>query len=103
MKKTFIAIAALTLVIAMGCHKGSTNEAYSPSSEKSAVTENAAQNLTPEQLGEIGAKIKKNPSDASKILAEHGLTEASFEKEIRKVSSDPEASRRYRDAYNKAV
>ena len=38
-----------------------------------------------------------------KILSDHGLTQASFEKEIRKVASDPASSRRYRDAYKKAV
>lgn|SRR5262245_51975989 len=103
MKKITIAIATLTLVVAMGCQKSSKSAAYSPTSEKTTVSENAAQNLTPEQLGEIGAKIKKNPSQASKILSEHGLTEATFEKEIRKVASDPEASRRYRDAYNKGA
>jgi hypothetical protein len=99
MRKTSIAIASLTLVLAFGCRqKSSTTSSYS----QPAMTEQA-QNLTPEQLGEIGAQIKKHPSDTNKILADHGLTEAAFEKEIRKVASDPAASRRYRDAYKKAV
>lgn len=99
MRKTLIAIAALTLVLAFGCNQKSTTQSTPASNQETAVS----QNLTPEQLGEIGAQIKKNPSDATKILSEHGLTEASFEKAIRDVSSDPAASRRYRDAYNKAV
>ena len=101
MKKTSIAIALVTLVLALGCNQKSstTTENASPGSQQTALS----QNLTPEQLGEIGAQIKKHPSDAEKILTEHGLTMASFEKAIRDVSADPAASRRYRDAYNKAV
>jgi hypothetical protein len=99
MKKLSIGIAALSLVLTFGCNqKSSTTEP-----QQGVTTEQAQTNLTPEQLGEIGAQIKKHPSDANKILSDHGLTEASFEKEIRKVSSDPAASRRYRDAYKKAV
>jgi hypothetical protein len=102
MKKTSIAIALTTLVLALGCNQKSstTTDNAQPASSQQAT---ASQNLTPEQLGEIGAQIKKNPSDAEKILTEHGLTMASFEKAIRNVSADPAASRRYRDAYNKAV
>ena len=102
MKKALIAIAALTLALTFGCKNKSTQTA---SQQQPVVTEQAqtTQNLTPEQLGEIGAQIKKHPKDADKILSEHGLTQASFEKEIRHVASDPAASRRYRDAYKKAV
>ena len=101
MKKTSIAIALMTLVLALGCNqKSSTTTENAPAASQPTV---APQNLTPEQLGEIGAQIKKHPSDAEKILTEHGLTMAAFEKAIRDVSADPAASRRYRDAYNKAV
>jgi len=103
MKKTSIAIALMTLVLALGCNQKSstTTENAQPAPSQQAAA--SSQNLTPEQLGEIGAQIKKHPSDAEKILTEHGLTMASFEKAIRDVSADPAASRRYRDAYNKAV
>ena len=100
MKKLSIAIAALSLVLTFGCNQKSSTNA---SSQQGVTTEQAQTNLTPEQLGEIGAKIKKHPSDVDKILTDNGLTQASFEKEIRKVSSDPAASRRYRDAYKKNV
>jgi peptidoglycan hydrolase CwlO-like protein len=100
MKKLTIAIAALSLVLTFGCNQKSSTTA---SSQQGVTTEQAQTNLTPEQLGEIGAKIKKHPSDVDKILTDNGLTQASFEKEIRKVSSDPAASRRYRDAYKKNV
>ena len=102
MKKLSIAIAALSLVLTFGCNQKSSSSASAP--QQGVTTEQAqTTNLTPEQLGEIGAKIKKHPSDVDKILADNGLTQASFEKEIRKVSSDPAASRRYRDAYKKNV
>lgn len=62
----------------------------------------AAQEMTPEQLGEIGARISKNASQAKQILSEHGLDEKTFEQKIRKVTEDPEASRRYAASFEKA-
>jgi len=62
----------------------------------------AAQELTPEQLGEIGARISKDASQSKQILSEHGLDEKSFEEKIRKVTEDPEASRRYAASFEKA-
>jgi len=100
MKKTLI--AALMLVAALGCKQKSSTESASSSPQPTVATEQA-QNATPEQLGQIGAQIKHHPSDANKILADHGLTQESFAKAIRQVASDPAASRRYRDAYKKSV
>ena len=62
----------------------------------------ASQELTPEQLGELGARITKNAAQAKQILSEHGLDEKTFEQKIRKVTEDPEASRRYAAAFEKA-
>ena len=62
----------------------------------------ATQELTPEQLGELGARITKNASRAKEILGEHGLDEKSFEQKIRKITEDPAASRRYAAAFEKA-
>src|SRR5713226_2370108 len=101
MKKTSIAIAALALVLAFGCKNQSTTAA-TPASNNNAATSVSQNNLTPEQLGELGAKIKKNPNDAQKLLSEQGLTEESFEKQIRQVAQDPDASKRYAAAYKKA-
>lgn len=96
MKKISIALALIAL-IAAGCSKeqGQTNAG----STSAAV---AQANLTPEELGELGAKIKKQPSDAQRLLQERGLTEESFEQQIRKVAEDPQASKRYSEAYRKA-
>ena len=58
--------------------------------------------LTPEQLGELGAQIRKSPDRAKELLSDHGLDEKSFELQIRKVTEDPEASKRYTAAYKKA-
>jgi hypothetical protein len=103
MKKTLM-IASLVLVAALGCkQKSSTTSAESSSPSSPSVASEQAANVTPEQLGQIGAAIKHHPKDADKILADHGLTQDSFAKAIRQVASDPAASRRYRDAYKKAV
>ena len=102
MKNASIIIVALSLVLGFGC-KQKSSPASAAAPQQSVATEQSQSTLTPEQLGEIGAQIKKHPSDADKILSDHGLSQASFEKEIRKVASDPAASRRYRDAYKKNV
>ena len=99
MKKTSIAIATLALVLAFGCKNQSTTTAAANNNPTSVSQNN---NLTPEQLGELGAKIKKNPDEAKKLLTEQGLTEESFEKQIRLVAQDPDASKRYAAAYKKA-
>jgi hypothetical protein len=69
--------------------------------EPAEVSAQAA-NLTPEELGELGAKIEKQPGDAEKILSEKGLNEESFEQAIRKIAEDPEASKKYAESYKRA-
>lgn len=104
MKNVSMIIVALALVGAFGCKNQNQQASSTPSgSTPTAVSQNASNsNLTPEQLGELGAKIKNNPTDAQKILSEQGLTEQSFEQQVRKVAEDPAASKRYADAYKKA-
>jgi hypothetical protein len=98
MSKSVMALTICALLLAFGCQKEATTSG-------TATTEPAvaSANLTPEQLGELGAKIKKQPSDAQRLLSEQGLTEQSFETAIRKVSEDPEASKRYAEAYKRAT
>lgn len=62
----------------------------------------AAIHLTPEQLGELGAQIQKNPDRADQLLKHHGFTPESFEAAIRKVTENADASRRYAVAYRRA-
>ena len=98
MKKLSIAILALVLIV--GCkNKASTGSTSSATGNDTTV---AQANLTPEQLGELGAKIKKHPAEAQKLLSDQGLTEESFKQAVRKVSEDPAASKRYAEAYKKA-
>lgn len=98
MRKTFIALVALTLILNFGCKNQKTSSSTTPgNTEVSQAT-----NLSPEELGELGAKIKKNPGDAQKLLSEKGLTEQSFEQAVRKVAENPEQSKRYAEAYKKA-
>jgi hypothetical protein len=100
MKKTSIAITSLVLLLALGCKNQST-ESYS-AAKSSEATASQATNLSPEDLGKLGAEIKNRPHDAQKILSEKGLTEQQFEQAIRKVADDPAASKRYAEAYKKA-
>jgi hypothetical protein len=93
-----IALALCALLLAGACSKDETtigtNTPATPATEAAQQAE-----LTPEQLGELGAEIKKNPNDAQRLLSEKGLTEQTFEQAIRKVSEDPAASQRYAAAY----
>src|SRR6476619_4863598 len=75
MKKISMVIAALALVWMFGCKNQSNNSSASSSTPNSGVSAAQASNLSPEELGELGAKIKKNPQDASKLLSDKGLTE----------------------------
>lgn len=100
--RTSAAAFALISILGLGAcqQKATENAAATPA--PAATQQAAAAELTPEQLGELGAKIEKDPASAQQLLSEQGLNEATFEQAIRKVSSDPAASRRYRDAYAKS-
>lgn len=100
-------ITRWTMALVLACALGACsekNDAGAKASAGAAVDPPAvtAQDLTPEQLGELGARISKNAAQAKQILGEHGLDEKSFEQKIRKVTEDPEASRRYAAAFEKA-
>jgi hypothetical protein len=105
MKRSLLGIALCASLIACGGSKtdqtASTTSATTTSPAVTAPTANASA-LTPEQLGQLGALINKQPANADKLLADQGLTQATFEAAIRKVSSDPAASKRYAAAYKSA-
>ena len=92
------AFAILTLFLTLAACGGKQQQA---SNTTAPATVNASA-LTPEQLGELGAQIQKNPDRAQELLTHHGLTAESFEKAIREVTENPDASRRYAAAYRRA-
>ena len=101
MRTTFSVWALVVLLAACSDKPGATTGAGD--SEAPAKTASAtAANLSPEELGELGARIEKQPNDAQKILSEKGLNDQTFEKAIRKLAEDPEASKRYAEAYKRA-
>lgn len=103
LKRTSLALATLTLIVTLGCSKDATKSTSASSSNSpTTVAAQSTTNLTPEDLGALGARIKKNPADAQKLLSEKGLTEESFASAIRKVAENPEQSRRYAAAYKAA-
>ena len=104
MKNTSIAIAGLALVLAFGCkNQTETMTSSSAGSTTTSVSSSSQSSLSPEDLGELGAKIKKSPNDAEKLLSAMGLTAHSFEQQVRQVAQDPQASKRYAAAYKKAT
>ena len=101
-KKISIAIATLALVLTFGC-KNQNQTAGSSSDNSTGNTVSSQQtNLSPEDLGTLGAEIKRNPNDAQRILSDKGLTVQQFEQAVRKVAESPEQSKRYADAYKRA-
>ena len=74
MRKLLIPSAIAMLVFAAGCKNNpssttASSDKYSPTAQSAS----APTSLTPEQLGTLGAQIKKQPNEADKILADHGL------------------------------
>ena len=102
--KSTMAISLVVLLAFAGCgaNDKQTASTSTASSETQVATSAAAVTMTPEELGELGAKIRKTPDRANELLQERGLNEKSFETEIRKVTEDPEASKRYAAAYKRA-
>jgi hypothetical protein len=100
MKKTSIALALCALIAASACKNEQKTATSNEPAQTSAVASN--QELTPEQLGELGAQIRKNPDNAKQLLSARGLDEEKFEQAVRKVSEDPAAARRYSESYKKA-
>ena len=101
MKSALFATLILAAALVSGC-KQQQNAASTPATSNDQTSATASTNMSPEQLGELGAQIKKHPKDANKLLSDRGLTEASFEKAIRQVTQDPDASKRYAAAFKKA-
>jgi hypothetical protein len=104
MKKISIGIATLALVLMFGCKNQNQTASYDNNSNSSSNTVSSQQttNMSPEDLGKLGAEIKKHPKDAPKLLADKGLTEQQFEQAVRKVAESPADSKRYAEAYKKA-
>ena len=99
MKANWLTVALCALLLAGAC--SNEERASTPPSESTAVASQQQNELTPEQLGELGAQIRKNPNDAQRLLAARGLNAESFEKAVRKVAEDPAASKRYAESYRK--
>jgi hypothetical protein len=93
-------LALVTTIIFLASCKQEGSVTTSTSSDATVNQAAVASTLSPEELGQLGAAIKKQPENLQKILSTKGLTEESFEASIRKVTEDPEASKRYAAAFN---
>lgn len=104
MKPTSMAFALCALLAAGACSNDQKTPAAADASGAGtpAVATQQQADLTPEELGELGAQIQKNPNDAQRLLTQRGLDEQKFEQAVRKVSEDPAAAKRYSDSYKKA-
>ncbi|MBW3565230.1 MAG: hypothetical protein KY459_10935 [Acidobacteria bacterium] len=90
--RTLAILLILAIPVAVGC----SDDAATESAQASADA------YTPEQLAEIGSAVEADPASAESILADAGLTPEEFEQEVRRVTEDPDLSRRYASAYHAA-
>lgn len=91
----------MLLLFAAACGSDAPS-ATAGSTAETAVQTQTATTLSPEQLGALGAEIRREPARADEILGRHQLTRESFEQAIRGVTEDADASRRYAAAYRSA-
>jgi hypothetical protein len=92
-----LSIAAAALLTFGACRNDNNSTAPAASNPAPSVTHSAT--LSPEDLGTLGARIQKNPNDATRILQDRGLTQEQFAAQVRKVAEDPGASKRYAAAF----
>lgn len=98
-----VASASLSMLLLFAAACGSdAPSATAGSTAETAVQTQTATTLSPEQLGALGAEIRREPARADEILGRHQLTRESFEQAIRGVTEDADASRRYAAAYRSA-
>jgi hypothetical protein len=106
MRKTIGPFAIALLLVAAGCKNQNASTTSATDTSATTVAQSSSPSsttsLSPEQLGALGAQIKKQPNDADKLLAAQGLTEESFAAAVRKVSESPADAKRYATAYKSA-
>jgi hypothetical protein len=107
MKQILMAFVLVALVYGGGCKNNNTPSATKPSDNNAQTAVATSQtssssSLSPEDLGSLGAQIRKQPNDANKLLAAHGMDMRSFEAAVRKVSENPADARRYTAAYKRS-
>lgn len=101
MKRTLSIFSLALMLTAAAC--GQRESASSAAAPATSVAPSAASGpLTPEQLGALGAQIRKDPARGDELLTRHGLDRQTFEQAIRDVTENANASQRYAEAYRKA-
>jgi hypothetical protein len=111
MRRIFIPLTVLALTFAVACtNKTASNTASSGNNGATTVAQSSTStplssttSLSPEELGTLGAQIKKQPNDANKLLADKGLNVQSFAAAVRKVSENPADAKRYTAAYKSST
>ena len=102
MRQALTLTMIVLLALAGGCNQKANDNATAAANAPQPAATQAAHEMSPEQLGELGAQIGKTPDRANDLLSQHGLTKESFEAQIRKITENPDASKRYAEAYRRA-
>lgn len=96
-----ITTATLCLTLLLSSAACQQKEATASSTPPPATAQ--TQTLTPEQLGELGGLIKNEPERVNELLTQHKLTRGAFEKQVRDVTENVDASKRYAAAYRRTA
>jgi hypothetical protein len=75
MRKALILTIVVLLAFAGGCKQNEYEKTEVAAGETKAAQ--ASHQMTPEQLGELGAQIRKDPSRAEALLSQHGMSKES--------------------------
>lgn len=102
MRTTFTVLLLAAILTTTAC-KGAPGESQSGTANGTTQAVASPESLTPEELGTLGAEVRMSPDKADEILSKRGMTRESFEAAIRKLSEDPEASKRYAAEYSKRM
>lgn len=62
----------------------------------------AAADLSPKELGALGAELYRSPDRAEQILADRGIDPDEFEAAVREVAADTGDAREYAEAFGEA-
>ncbi len=95
--KTITRTLLAALLLSLGIFGAACQDEVATTSESVDAGE-----LSPDELGRIGARLHEAPDDAEAILADEGITWEDYQEAVRQVSADVESAQRYSEAFHAA-
>jgi hypothetical protein len=99
--KTITRTLLAALLLSLGIFGAACQDEVATSDSTTAESVDAGE-LSPDELGRIGARLHEAPDDAEAILADEGITWEDYQAAVREVSADVESAQRYSEAFHAA-